>query len=303
MGAAMNPVLGLVFTLIGGLILAMVLRDLFHTLVHPSGQGRLTYSVMRGVWRLARRAGRRGMMLSGPAGVVAVIGVWTALTVLGWALVYLPSVPTGFSYSPGLEPGSRSAIIDAVYVALVDITTLGLGDIVPVFAPLRIAAPLAALMGFALVSAAVSWPLQLYPALGRRRALAVRLRNLQQGRTLAPDELQPTLPPPVTMHELAGAVAAVRVDFVQYTEMYFFHDDGEVALSAGLVTLLDLVDEADGVGSAELRFAASVLRLATEDLAQVLDRQYLRTGSTARDVVRRYASEHEQARDFGTGRT
>lgn len=52
------------------------------------------------------------------------------------------------------------------------LATLGYGDIAPATGWLRALAPLEAVVGFALVTAGISWTLALYPALSRQRALA-----------------------------------------------------------------------------------------------------------------------------------
>jgi hypothetical protein len=89
--------------------------------------------------------------------MVAVTGLWTVLIVLGWTLVYWPHISHGFSYAEGLQPTVRTDFLDALYLSLVMVATLGLGDIVPDDGWLRIVAPLQALVGFALLTALVSW--------------------------------------------------------------------------------------------------------------------------------------------------
>jgi hypothetical protein len=66
-------------------------------------------------------------------------------------------------------------VLDALYLSTVAMSTLGFGDIVPVDGWLRLVVPVQALVGFLLLTAAVSWVLQVYPAPARRRVLAVRL--------------------------------------------------------------------------------------------------------------------------------
>ena len=57
-----------------------------------------------------------------------------------------------------------------VYVSMVAVATLGLGDILSATPLLRIVVPLEALVGFVLLTAGISWVLQPYPELIRRRA-------------------------------------------------------------------------------------------------------------------------------------
>ena len=79
----------------------------------------------------------------------------------------------GFSTSAIHEARARNEQA-ALSIALVTVATLGFGDILPADPVLRVVAPVQALVGFVLLTAAISWVLQVYPPLGRRRALARR---------------------------------------------------------------------------------------------------------------------------------
>ena len=153
--------------------MVVVVRDVFHTLFHPIGHGSIAPQVMKLVWRLLRLfpSDRRIASLTGPLGITAVIITWGVTAVLGWILIYFPQMPNAVSYSSELNPAARNELIDSLYLSLVTVATLGFGDIVPTSPWLRVAAPLEALFGFMLVTAAVSWVLQIYPALHRRRVL------------------------------------------------------------------------------------------------------------------------------------
>ncbi|MDQ2756668.1 MAG: potassium channel family protein [Actinomycetota bacterium] len=273
----------------GALVVLVVLRDIFHTLLHPSGRGQLSLALTRIAWFLARRSGTVGMRLAGPLAMLAVISTWAVLTILGWAMIYLPHLPTSFSYGPGLDPARRSVLADALYLSLVVGATLGFGDIVPVSGWLRLATPLEALMGFALFTASVTWILQIYPALATRRALAIRLRLLAERGAQAVD-----LPPSV-LHGLAADIVAVRVDLQQYNLTYYFHDGHETSLAAALPAALALGDDAAGATDGERRLAGAALRSALEDLTVLLDRQYLRTAGTPEEVITAYGRDHHQA--------
>lgn len=110
---------------VGALLVAGALRDIFHTLWFPLGNGALNQLVMRMAWRVSKSVGRRGMELAGPLAVLGVVLAWTGAVVLGWALVYLPHLPEGFSYAAGLDPARRSVVLDALYLSLVTVATLG----------------------------------------------------------------------------------------------------------------------------------------------------------------------------------
>ncbi|MEO3939039.1 potassium channel family protein [Dermatophilaceae bacterium Soc4.6] len=269
-------------------VVLVVLRDVFHTLLHPSGHGQLSRALTRFAWFLARRSGTAGMRLAGPLAMMAVIGAWAVLTILGWAMIYLPHLPSSFSYGPGLDPARRSVVADALYLSLVVGATLGFGDIVPVSGWLRLVTPLEALMGFALFTASVTWILQIYPALATRRALAIRLRLLAERGAQAAD-LAPSV-----LHGLAADLVAVRVDLQQYNLTYYFHDGHETSLAVALPAVLALGDDAAGATDHERRLAGAVLRSAVEDLTALLDRQYLRTAGTPAEIVAAYGRDHHQ---------
>ena len=93
--------------------------------------------------------------------MVVVVLAWVALIVLGWTLVYWPHLEDGFFITGALQETSRGGFLDALYLSMVTVATLGFGDIVPTDEWLRIAVPVQALLGFALLTAAVTWVLQI----------------------------------------------------------------------------------------------------------------------------------------------
>ncbi|NUS09505.1 MAG: two pore domain potassium channel family protein, partial [Nonomuraea sp.] len=206
-----------------GLVLA-VLRDLFHTLWHPTRHGGVSRLVMTSMWRLARRSRLRPRMvgLVGPLAMVTVVGLWAVIIILGWAIIYWPHMPGAFTLTPGSRAAQQPALLDSVYLSLVTVATLGLGDITPGEAWLRLISPLEALVGFALLTATVSWVLEIYPALTRRRVLAIRLALLH--RSAPTTEHIDTVAGAALLDSLATEVVRVRVDFTQYAEAYYFHD-------------------------------------------------------------------------------
>lgn len=272
----------------GVLLVLVVLRDIFHTLLHPVGNGRLSQVVVRAVWFVARRGGTTGMRLAGPLSMLAVISTWGSLTILGWALLYLPHLPGSFSYSAGLDPAQRSPVVDALYLSLVAGATLGFGDLVPVAGWLRLVVPLEALVGFTLFTASVTWILQTYPALAQRRALAVRLRLLTD------QDPHPADLPASVLHGLAADVAAVRIDLQQYTETYYFHDAEQTSLAAVLPVTLVLAAAAAAEPDEQRRLAGAVLLGALDELTGVLDQQYLKTGGTPQEIAAAYGRDHHQ---------
>lgn len=152
----------------GTLMVLLILRDVFHTTRH----GGLSRLVMTLAWRTAARLSyrRRRSGLAGPARHGHRRGLWALTVTTGWALVYWPHMSGSFTYAAGLVPAEHTGFVDALYVSLVNLTTLGLGDIAPTTGWLRIVAPLEALIGFALLSATVSWILGIVTGVGLRLA-------------------------------------------------------------------------------------------------------------------------------------
>lgn len=124
----------------GAVIVAVVLRDIFHTLWRPQGFGSLTHGVVGAVWRSSKAITRqRGSELAGPLGILATVAVWTLLNIVGWALIYLPWMPADFYFGTSLEPGLASEVVSSLYFSTVTLATLGFGDVTPVAPALRLA--------------------------------------------------------------------------------------------------------------------------------------------------------------------
>ncbi len=175
--------------------------------------------------------------------MVGVVGMWASGVAVGWALVYWPHLPGAFAFSSALDPAEHSGPVDALYISLVIVATLGLGDIAPTEDWLRVVAPLEALVGFALLTATVSWVLGIYPALARRRALALRICHLRRA-GLTPRQLDSGIGATV-LDDLACEIARVCVDFAQYPESYYFHDGpGDTSLARTIKYAADLAEQA-----------------------------------------------------------
>ena len=286
--------MGWLATSAGALLVLLILRDVFHTLWHPTRHGGLSKLVMTLAWRTAARLStrRQASGLAGPLAMVTVVALWALTVTTGWALVYWPHMPGSFTYSAGLKPAEHSGFVDALYVSLVNLTTLGLGDIAPTTGWLRIVAPMESLVGFALLSATVSWILGIYPALTRRRALALRLSHLS--RSHPPDEALP----PASAHLLDGLaadIAGISVDLMQYAESYYFYDgDDRTSLSAQIGYAVELARQTASAVSPGLRQSSKVLKAALEDLAAILDERFLHTLGTPRQTFTAYQRDHGQ---------
>ena len=280
-------------SLVGAGLVMLALRDLFHTLWHPTRHGGLSRLVMTALWRLARRlrARRRVVGLVGPLAMVTVVSMWATTVILGWAIVYWPHMPGSFAFSPGSKAAQEPALLDSVYLSLVTVATLGLGDIAPGEGWLRLVSPLEALVGFALLTATVSWVLEIYPALTRRRVLAIRLALLRDSAP-TPQQID-CMAGALLLDSLATEVVRVRIDFTQYAEAYYFHDgEDHSSLAATVGYAATLAQRGQAAQRPEVRLAGEVLAGALKDLAAILDQRFLHTGGTATEVFAAYAADH-----------
>ncbi|MER3389609.1 MAG: ion channel [Microcella sp.] len=275
----------------GLLLIAVGWLDVFHTLLNPSGRGFLTRGVFAAAWATTRRA-RRARVLAGPGSMVVVIALWSGLQVVGWALVYLPSIPEGFAYF--IDAQGYNPFVEAVYFSTTTLTTLGFGDLVPTASWIRIVAPIQALAGFALLTAAASWFVQMHAALARRRSLALRLTQAREagfGDVIAQPGSDASTA--VILESIAASVATVRVDYLQTSESYYFSEaDERASLSAGLHVAWQFALSSSHSADPGVRAAGAVLTAALHDLADCLRSSFLPGDESTPDILGRYSADH-----------
>lgn len=273
-----------------GLILLMA-ADVFHTLLYPHGTGPVCRTIMRVLWRASRRLAGRTSTMAAPAAMAAVIGAWASLAIVGWALVYLPHLPSGFVYAEGIP--RRGDFAEALYVSMVSLSTVGYGEIVPGEPLLRLVVGAEAVSGFALLTATVSWILQTYPAFSRRRVLA---RELDLLRHAAGQEGLFALKPghgAALLEAVARSISVVSTDLLAFNETYYFHETRQRgSLPANVAYAHMLATQAQESVNADLRFAGRMLQAALDDLAGVLRGKFGHPGQTSSEVFENYETHH-----------
>lgn len=282
-----------VATVAGVALVLIVLREVFHALFHPGGQGKFSMLVFRAVWAASGRLGESARALAGPISLVLVIGFWVTGLLVGWALVYWPSMPEAFIFASPLHPGDQDGFGDALYLSWVTQATLGYGDIAPRTGIMRMVAPLQATIGFALFTAAVTWVLSLYPALTRRRSAAAMAHAMREADTrsgVGIAEMDPTTLAR-RMERMSDALATLRIDVIQYPSTVYF------AAPAPSLSLAAVLPYVSGLARAngdrwEVRPAAEELAAALEEFAVALDRQFLHVGGDTEAILRAYRRHH-----------
>ncbi len=286
-----------IVTIAGVAMILVALRDIFHTLWHPGGFGTLSHVVFATIWRATKLShrGTRSTELAGPLGLLATLGAWTLLVAVGFGLVYLPHMPDGFYFGSSLKPEVSSDVIASLYLSVVALATLGLGDIQPATPLLRLLVPTEALFGFLLLTAGISWILQLYPALIRRRALARRLTTM--ARHGAADVIE-TGEASIAVQHLEGVradLAAVEMDLVQYGESYYFREiRPDVSLAAALPCVAGLAAAGERSSAPEVRNAAAMLGDGLAELSALLRREFLGDVGGSSETLAAFAHDHQQ---------
>jgi hypothetical protein len=266
----------------------------------------LSRAVMRGWWRLLRWAAVRRpavLPLAGPLILLTILACWLLLLVLGWALVLWPHFPERFAFAPGAE---GSALVDAFYLSLVTLSTIGYGDVTPASDVFRILVPLEALLGFGLLTAAVSWLLSVYPALSRRRSLAYEIWLLREALGADGGLVQREGRSAEQLYgELVSRLVAVERDLVTLPLSYYFAERDERFSLPGVMPWLSLLAE-QGLGAdvpPRTQLRARMLRGAIDDFARTTAQRFRprEAGGTTAQLLAAYARDHRQRGELRTG--
>jgi len=292
----------LVWTVLGVALIAIALRDIFDVLFHPLGRGMVARKVVRGVAWLARHLPRSGTMglLAGPLSYVAVVATWAALLALGWALVFLPQLPDGFNFDPALNPAEHTGFSDALYVSLVNLTSLGYGDISPATPLLRVLGPVETMFGLGLLTASISWLISIYGAISRRDSLAHEVHLAKETEERLGEKLADA--DPALLEALLAGYAEqlirARRDLIHFPITHYFRTEDEERALAGLLPFLSsLAGEAGEEDRPHsLRVRAEILQMTIDDFAETLRKRLRMPGETTVDTLRHYQSEHGQLR-------
>jgi hypothetical protein len=286
--------------LLGTVMIAAALHDIFHTLFHPSGRGAISERISFRIWRLWRRIfGPRHSWLSlaGPLSFIAIVGAWATLIVIGFAFIYHPFLASRFVMAQGLDIRTHHSFFDSINVSLGSLITVG-GDFNTGSRWLRFAMGLEAVMGFVLLTSSLSWVLSIYPVLEYRRSAAHRLSLLHHAHKI--ERLGISSIPERQTEELVIALIAdmtkIRNDLAQFPITYYFHEDEAQSAFPGALPLMgDIASRAIRPESTEpVRVAGLVLQGAIHDFLCLVGAWYLRIPTERDDsrLLEAFAKDH-----------
>src|SRR5947209_2144788 len=109
--------MAVILTLIGILLVGAALLDVFQTLFHPAGRGALSDWTARVIWNIVRGLASRhhGLLTyAGPVAILAIIVSWALLTLVGFALIFLPHLGSQYVFSPGVNPANHRGFWEAM---------------------------------------------------------------------------------------------------------------------------------------------------------------------------------------------
>ncbi len=195
----------------GGLLLVLVLVDLFVTIFGYDGFTFLAPRAHRALWALMRWATswlpkrpRRTLLALGSAGLLpATIALWLGLEMAAFAMIYVPGLASGgFVVAPHAGRGAGSAF----YLSGGALTSLTFGDYIP-RAPLdRAMLDFETVVGIATFTLAITYVLSAFDALAKLRSVHARVRR---------NAVEPHRPSTILERRYRSGDASYYSDFLQ----------------------------------------------------------------------------------------
>ena len=283
-------------TILGIVVVFIGLQDVFHTLFHPAKHGNVSDWIARRIWRLLQRIRPKSLSFAGPVAFVTIMLFWAGCVIIGFSLILLPRLPQAFVFVQGLDTNSYGSWPGALDVSIGSLITLSTGAYSKNLG-LQWLMGIEAVIGFALLTAAVSWLLSIYPVFEHRKSLAheatlihfsevTGIRRLDQ---LSDSDLS------YILEGLASQLITCRNELSQFPITYYFHEDETKTALAGILPYLADVAEQSVRRSGSAALAATVLGGAIDDYLNLIARSFLRRPFTDRgEILRAFAADHQR---------
>jgi hypothetical protein len=205
-------------------------------------------------------------------------------------------LPTAFTFDPGLVPASYGSFLAALDISLSSLMSLSIGAYSKSLL-IQCMLGIECVIGFGLLTAAVSWLLSIYPVFEHRKSLAHEATLLHFAEATGVRRLEDIADS--DLHQLLEGFAAqlitCRNELSQFPITYYFHEDEtETALAGVLPYLADIAAQnVNRSGAAGL--SATVLGGAVDDYLKLIARSFLHRPFTSRDdILRAFATDHQR---------
>lgn len=226
------------------------------------------------------------LTLAGPLAMLLIMITWGALIVVGCACLYYPALST-FVTMPGLDLSQHRTFLDALNVSIGTLVTLG-GDMMPTSRAIRLGMGLEAIVGFALLTASVSWLLSVYPILEEERSFAQEAMSLYKARDGVHVDVMdlPEHQAQTLIHGLAVQLASVRNQMAQFPVTYYFNvGERKTALSVVMPFVAYLAEEATRDKRPGVRLAGAALQNAVDNFTEFVANNYLHMHTSDRHSI------------------
>ncbi|MFW5774661.1 MAG: potassium channel family protein [Chitinivibrionales bacterium] len=168
----------------GVIVAGIGLLDVFFTILHYDGFGIISSRFYRLFWGglrwltdpFPKRISEFWRSLGTPLMIPATLLLWLGLVTVGFACMYYPFMHAEYFSLPDYM-GGRAGFFDAIFFSGISLTTVGYGDIVPRNSFFQCAAVVEGLVGFSIITLAISYVLNIYQVVQRMSVMAAELRH------------------------------------------------------------------------------------------------------------------------------
>lgn len=280
-----------VFAILGLFLIAVILWDVFETIILPrrvTRRFRLARLFYRGSWqpwrslaRLFHRTNRRESFLSyyGPLSLLALFAMWAVGLIFGFSILHFAA---GSAINSPIAPMGHPGFATDLYLSGTTFFTLGLGDVTPATELARVITVFEAGLGFGFLALVISYLPVLYGAFSTRE-VDISLLDARAGSPPSASEMLRRLALQRNPQALERSLrdwekwaAELMESHLSYPVLcYFRSQHNNQSWLAALTTVLDVSALLIAYGQGTLRWQAkltfAISRHALVDLAQVLN--------------------------------